>query len=101
MIDTRGDVTQSTAYLPGMYFWLWSGPGTPRTQKAISQAAPVADMAVMFDNSFDGARAFSLARVQRHESVLFDCRDPRFCVYPAVRSSASLWLQKVVGRFET
>jgi hypothetical protein len=35
----------------------------------------VADMTVMFDNSRDEARAFTLVRAQRRRRVLFDCRD--------------------------
>jgi predicted ABC-type ATPase len=67
----------------------------PRTQKAIRHAAPMADMTVMVDNSRGPAQAFALARAQRGEQVLFDCRDPGYATARPLRSVARLWLDKV------
>ena len=69
----------------------------PRTQKAVSMAAPLADMTLMFDNSLDPRRAFSLARVQRGTTVLYDCRDATYAVPRYVRRVAAPWLEKVSG----
>jgi predicted ABC-type ATPase len=69
----------------------------PRTQKAVGHAAPIADMTVMFDNSFDEKRAFSLVRVQTGSQVLFDCRDMAFKVDPTLRAVARAWLDKVAA----
>ncbi len=71
----------------------------PRTQLAVGHAAPIADMTMMFDNSRSIRKAFELVRVQRGTSVLFDCRDPTYRISPKLRAIASLWLNKVVGRF--
>lgn len=73
----------------------------PRTQKAIGQAAPVADMTVMFENSLDARRAYQVSRVQMKNVVLFDCRDPCYAVPSDHRLAASIWLEPIVGRFET
>lgn len=72
----------------------------PRTQKAIGHAAPIADMTIMFDNSFDERRAFSLVRVQQGKTVLFDCRDVAFVASKDLRRVATRWLQCVVGEWE-
>jgi predicted ABC-type ATPase len=69
----------------------------PRTQKAIGNAAPISDMTLMFDNSFDEKRAFSLVRVQKGPLVLFDCRDTQYVVSHGLRNVASRWLTNVVG----
>lgn len=71
----------------------------PRTQKAVGAAAPLADMTLMFDNSLDPKRAFSLARVQQGHRVLYDCRDPACAATPAVRAVGRAWLDKVCGRW--
>jgi predicted ABC-type ATPase len=61
----------------------------PRTQQAIGHAAAmIADMSVMFDNSRKQKKAFSLVRAQKRDEVLFDCRDPRYEVEPALRDVA-------------
>jgi predicted ABC-type ATPase len=67
----------------------------PRTQKAVGHAAPIADMTVMFDNSFDEKQAFSLVRVQTGSQVLFDCRDMEFKVDATLRAVARTWMDKV------
>jgi predicted ABC-type ATPase len=66
-----------------------------RTQKAIAHAAPLADMTLMFDNSRGFEMAFTLARAQQGDQVLFDCRDTAFTVEQEFRDVASLWLPKV------
>jgi predicted ABC-type ATPase len=71
----------------------------PRTQQAIGQAAPVADMTIMFDNSLTADQAFQVTRVQRKKSVLFDCRDTGYNVLQALRVAATPWLDEVVGPF--
>lgn len=72
----------------------------PRTQKAVGAAAPLADMTLMFDNSLDPKRAFSLARVQRANDVLYDCRDDTYAVPRHVRQVAAPWLERVSGAFD-
>lgn len=47
----------------------------PRTQRAISDAAPVADAALFTDNSFDETTAFTLVRAQLRKDILFDIRE--------------------------
>ena len=69
----------------------------PRTQAAIGVASTIADMTVMFDNSRGPKDAFSLARVQRGASILFDCRDPKYYVNRDLRLIAGTWMRKVVG----
>ncbi len=70
----------------------------PRTQQAIGHAAlAIADMTVMFDNSRKEGKAFSLVRAQRKNHVLFDCRDPKYKINPALRDVADSWLTKVAG----
>jgi hypothetical protein len=56
-------------------------------------------MTVMFDNSLDERRAFSLVRVQRGSKILFDCRDTRFYADGDLRRVAGTWLKRVVGPF--
>lgn len=68
-----------------------------RTQLAIGQAAPVADMTVMFENSLGMELAYRVSRVQMGESVLFDCRDGRYDIPADLRMAATLWLGKVFG----
>lgn len=69
----------------------------PRTQKAIRQAATVADMIVMLDNSLTPAEAFQLTRVQQNAAVLFDCRDTEYDAPAPLRVAASAWLDVVAG----
>jgi len=69
----------------------------PRTQKAIGQAARVADMAIMFDNSLSADKAFQVTRVQSRRAVLFDCRDAAYDVPRDLRVAATPWLDRVVG----
>jgi len=69
----------------------------PRTQMAVGKAAPVADMTLFFDNSRSFDEAFALVRVQRKNSVLFDCRDPAYSVDLGLVAVAESWLPKVVG----
>lgn len=49
----------------------------PRTQLAIRHAAKIADATVLFDNSLDQRRAFSVCRIQSKEDVTFDVRRRR------------------------
>jgi predicted ABC-type ATPase len=52
--------------------------GYPRTPQAISMAAKIADMTLMFDNRRSLKQAFSLVRAQRKQTALYDCRNERF-----------------------
>lgn len=64
----------------------------PRTQKAVSAALPVADAAILVDNSLTPDKAFTLCRVQQKERVLFDSRNhPRTQPPKAVLA----WMDKV------
>lgn len=72
----------------------------PRTQKAVGHAVTVADIAIMFDNSFGPERAFSLVRVQHGMKAKFDCRDPSIKCPVKLASVADHWLSKVCGPFE-
>jgi hypothetical protein len=69
----------------------------PRTQEAIGHAASIADMTIMVDNSRKQRKAFTLARAQRKDEILFDCRGPRHKVDPALITVATPWLDKVTG----
>lgn len=68
----------------------------PRTQAAVGHAAPLADMALMFDNSRTPDKAFALVRAQRKNTVLFDARDRRYEVDPELRLVCEPWLERVV-----
>jgi predicted ABC-type ATPase len=68
----------------------------PRTQKAIRSAADVADLTLMFDNSRDMPRAFTLVRAQRKTDILYDCRNANFRQDPDLVKIAGIWLPKVV-----
>ena len=46
----------------------------PRTQTAIAAAIPVADAAILADNSLDEARAFGVCRIQMGQEEIFDIR---------------------------
>lgn len=69
----------------------------PRTQKAIRHAAPLADMALFFDNSRKLEKAFSLVRVQRKDAILFDCRSDEYAVSDDLKQVAMRWLPNVCG----
>lgn len=69
----------------------------PRTQAAIAHAAPIADMAIFFDNSRTTDEAFALVRVQRGTEVLFDCRDVSYNVAPDLLRVALIWLPRVAS----
>ena len=69
----------------------------PRTQKAIRHAAPLADMAIFFDNSRKLEDAFSLARVQQKDAILFDCRSDEYAVPDDLKQVAVRWLPNVCG----
>ncbi|MDP3751092.1 MAG: toxin [Polaromonas sp.] len=71
----------------------------PRTQRAVGQAALVADMTLMFDNSLGLERAFEMARVQQKQQVLYDCRDPAYSADEDMLVMANMWLDKVCGPF--
>lgn len=73
----------------------------PRTQRAVGQAAPVADMTLMFDNSRGIKKAFALVRAQQRVQVLFDCRDLDYRVPDDLRAVAGVWLRQVVGPFSS
>jgi len=47
----------------------------PRTQKAIRHALPIADAALMLDNSGDASEAYRICRLQARDRVVFDWRD--------------------------
>jgi predicted ABC-type ATPase len=71
----------------------------PRTQKAVGHAVTVADMAIMFDNSFGPDLAFRLVRVQKGKKVRFDCRDPSIKGDAKLAVVADHWLSKICGKF--
>lgn len=62
----------------------------PKTQRAISQAIPVADASILVDNSADEKKAFTVARVQRAGELLFDVRGSDAAPRRIVE-----WLEKV------
>lgn len=64
-----------------------------RTQMAIRHAASIADRTLMFDNSQDISKAFSLARVQNKKEALYDCRNDQTA--NQLSRVASLWLKHV------
>jgi len=67
----------------------------PRTQQAIRMASTVADLTLMFDNSRDEKHAFTLARAQQEETVIYDCRDSAFRQDADLVTIARLWLDIV------
>jgi predicted ABC-type ATPase len=68
-----------------------------RTQKAIRHAAPLADMAIFFDNSRKPEVAFSLFRVQKKNTIIFDCRSEEYGVSDDLRQVAMRRLPNVCG----
>lgn len=63
----------------------------PKTQKAIGEAAKIADASVFTDNSRDEKRAFTVCRIQLGEAALFDLRNGPDRVPAAILE----WLEKV------
>jgi predicted ABC-type ATPase len=47
----------------------------PRTQQAIKAAIPIADAAILMDNSRARDRAFTVCRIQVRTDIVFDLRD--------------------------
>ena len=66
----------------------------PRTQTAIAAAIPVADAAILADNSRGPDQAFTVCRVQLRKKKLFDLRDHA----PAVPPEIAAWLHKISPR---
>lgn len=64
----------------------------PKTQNAIKLALPIADAAVLVDNSLEKGRAFQVCRVQIGEEEIFDLREAE--AEPAIRE----WLDFVAPR---
>lgn len=56
----------------------------PKTQRAISAAAKIADASIFTDNSRDKKRAFTVCRIQLGEKQLFDLRQGAAKVPPAI-----------------
>jgi len=65
----------------------------PRTQKAISAAIPVADAAILADNSRAEDQAFTVCGVRLGTRSLYDIRDAE-SVPPAI----SAWIDQVIPR---
>lgn len=63
----------------------------PKTQKAIGEAAKIADASIFTDNSRDQKLAFTVCRIQIGEEPLFDLRDGSSRVPPAILE----WLDNV------
>lgn len=63
----------------------------PKTQKAVGEAAKIADASIFTDNSRDQKHAFTVCRIQLGEQPLFDLRDELSRVPPAIRE----WLDQV------
>ncbi|WP_373987669.1 hypothetical protein [Duganella sp. BuS-21] len=63
----------------------------PKTQKAISYAASVADTTIMVDNSREPRHAFTLCRVQIKADVVYDRRNER----GAAPASIAEWMNRV------
>lgn len=56
----------------------------PKTQRAISAAAKIADASIFTDNSREKKRAFTVCRIQLGEKQLFDVRQSGRTVSPAI-----------------
>lgn len=67
----------------------------PRTQQAICAALPIADGAILADNSLDLKSAFTIVRIQRKNQIDYDIRKgmPERMIPAAVR----MWMEKVCG----
>jgi predicted ABC-type ATPase len=63
----------------------------PKTQKAIGEAAKIADASIFTDNSRDQKLAFTVCRIQLGEQPLFDVRNESARVPPAILE----WLDRV------
>lgn len=66
----------------------------PRTQRAINTALPIADAAILVDNSRDRAEAFTVCRVQMQANEVFDVRAEG----EPVPAEISAWLELVSPR---
>ncbi|HLH36206.1 MAG TPA: hypothetical protein VKX41_16155 [Alloacidobacterium sp.] len=55
-------------------------------------------MTLMFDYSRDLKSAFTLARVQTGNDVIYDCRDRKYGEKDALVDVASIWLTNVAPR---
>lgn len=65
----------------------------PRTQKAINAALPIADAAILTDNSRTLEQAFSVVRVQAQHEVVYDIRTQRSQASPLIEA----WMTQVCG----
>lgn len=63
----------------------------PKTQRAIAEAAEIANASIMTDNSRDKTQAFTVCRVQLGEKSLFDIRQAGERTPPAITE----WLEIV------
>jgi predicted ABC-type ATPase len=63
----------------------------PRTQRAIREAAKIADATIFTDNSRDEKRAFTVCHVQLGEQALYDLRAGDRTVAVVIQE----WLDKV------
>lgn len=70
----------------------------PRTQAAVGHASGIADLTLMFDNSRDESKAFSLVRVQRRDVLRFDIRDRPTGVDAGLQAVARRWLDRVAPK---
>lgn len=66
----------------------------PRTQRAIAAALPIADAAILTDNSRTAAQAFTVCRVQLGAAAGFDLRDQP----AAVPAEIAAWMDVVSPR---
>lgn len=66
----------------------------PRTQRAIAAALPIADAAILVDNSRDPAEAFTVCRVQMRAEEVFDLRSGD----APVPAEIAAWLNLVAPR---
>lgn len=56
----------------------------PKTQRAIAEAAKIADSSIFTDNSRDKKQAFTVCRIQLGEQCLFDLRQQKVTVPPSI-----------------
>lgn len=66
----------------------------PKTQRAITEAAKVADATIFVDNSRDKTLAYTVCRMQLGSEEIFDLRQTSSTVPPAI----SEWLEVVAPR---
>lgn len=55
-------------------------------------------MTLMLDNSPSVEKAFTLARVQTGNKLVYDCRDRKYGEEDSLVDVASIWLDKVAPR---